>query len=96
MNSRNQVFKDKPIIGYRRLPNPRQQLTNSVVRYPPPLPVKQANKFTPVCTRLGKCKYCPKLKKIDKFVSFHSGKEFKCQNLPPKAQLTCELYNIST
>ena len=90
----NQVFKEKPIVGYKRLPNLRQQLTSSTIRYPPSAQTQKAPMRPVVCTRLGRCKYCPKLKKIGEFTSFHSGKIFKCQNLPPRAQISCELSNI--
>ena len=28
------IFKDPPIVGYRRLPNLRDQVMNAVVQYP--------------------------------------------------------------
>ena len=88
------VFPNSPMIGYRRLPNLRQLLTSSSICYPPPSTTDKPKSFIPVCTRLGKCTYCPKIKKIDSFVSHHTQRTFKCQKLPPKAQITCELYNI--
>ena len=63
------IFKDKPIIGYRRLPNLRDILTNSSITYPPALkPPGSSSQHVPVCTRLGRCTYCPKLKKT---ISYH-------------------------
>ena len=47
-----------------------------------------------VCTRLGKCTYCPKLKKLEQVTSFNSKRIFKCQGLPPKHKITCELSNV--
>ena len=48
----------------------------------------------PVCTRLGKCTYCPKIKKVEQIASFHSKRIFKCQALPLKHKITCELSNV--
>ena len=36
----------------------------------------------------------PSLTKISKFTSHHTGKEYKCQNLPTPVYLTCEISNI--
>ena len=81
------------LVGFRKLPNLRD-LTSSVIRYPPPEPPKKGNKLIPVCTRLGRCTYCPKIKKISNFTSFHTKKTYQCRNLPNKPSLTCELSNI--
>ena len=89
------IFKDKPLIGYRRLPNLRDTLTSSSIAYPPALkPPNQSSQHVPICTRLGRCTYCPKLKKLDKITSFHSNRIFNCQSLPPKHKLTCKLSNV--
>ena len=48
-----------------------------------------------ICTRLGKCTYCPKLHKINLFKSHHIGNTGnKCLNLPRPLWLTCEITNI--
>ena len=89
------IFKDKPIVGYRRLPNLRDILTSSSINYPPtPKPLGTAPPHVSVCTRLGKCTYCPKLKKLEQVTSFSSKRIFKCQGLPPKHKITCELSNV--
>ena len=89
------IFKDKPLIGYRRLPNLRNILTSSSIAYPPALKSpSQSSQHMPVCTKLGRCTYCPKLKKLDQITSFHRKRIFNCQSLPPKNKLTCELSNV--
>ena len=90
----NQIFSGKPIMGFRRLPNLRDNLTSAKIRYPPiekPMAVKS---HTPVCTRLGKFTYCPKIKKFDNITSFYTKKQFNCNNLPPRCKITCELSNL--
>ena len=58
------IFKTKPLIGYRRLPNLKDLLTSSTITYPPnPQPQARSSIHIPVCRRLGKCTYCPNLKK---------------------------------
>ena len=90
-----QIFKTKPLIGYRRLPNLEDILTSSSISYPPvPKPLTKTTQFLPICTRLGKCTYCPKIKKLEQITSFHTKKTFKCQSLPPKHKITCELSNV--
>ena len=89
------IFREKPLIGYRRLPNLKDILTSSNVTYPPlPTPMVQAQQLPPVCTRLGRCTYCPKLKKLEQITSFHTKQTFKCKSLPPKHRVTCELSNV--
>ena len=89
-----QIFKDKPLIGYKRLPNLKDLLTRSAITFPPTNETKQKIAFNTVCTRLGKCTYCPKLTKVDQITSFHTKKTFKCINLPPRHRYTCELSNV--
>ena len=90
-----QIFKDKPLVGYRRLPNLKDMLTSSSINYPPvPKPLGTPPVHVPACTRLGKCTYCPKIKKVEQITSFHSKRIFKCQALPLKHKITCELSNV--
>ena len=49
---------------------------------------------TPVCTRLGKCTYCPRIRKAEQITSFHTKQVFKCKSLHPKHKVTCELSNV--
>ena len=61
------IFKDKPLVGYRRLSNLKDMLTSSSINYPPvPKPLGTPLQHVPVCTRLERCTYCPKLKKKEK------------------------------
>ena len=88
-----QSFTQKPLIGFRRLPNLRDILTSNKISFPPSLPSSVTEK-PKVCTRLGKCTYCPKLTKISMFTSHHTGKQHKCINLHSKPLITCEISNI--
>ena len=90
----SQIFKDKPLIGFRRLPNFRDLLTSSTITYPPKPANVNPRVHIPVCTRLGKCTYCPKIKKVEQITSFQTDQVFKCKSLPPKHKLTCELSNV--
>ena len=91
------IFKNTPILGQRRLPNLRDILTSNKIRYPPQREIStQGNipEMPPVCTRLGKCTYCPLLQKKQEYRSKHTGKTHLCVNLPPHNRITCEIYNI--
>ena len=91
----SQIFSSKPLMGFRRLPNLRDILTSSTISYPPnPTTDAKQSVHIPVCTRLGKCTYCPKIKKAEQFTSFYSKQVFKCKSLPPKHKVTCELINV--
>ena len=58
------TFPSTPIVGFRKLPNLREILTKASISYPPQ--PKARAKLTPsVCTRLGKCTYCPLIHKIN-------------------------------
>ena len=90
-----QIFNTKPLMGYRRLPNLKDLLTSSTISYPPNTkPDTKKSDYIPVCTRLGECTYCPKLRKVDQITSFHSKQVFKCNCLPPKHKVTCELSKV--
>ena len=69
-------------------------LTSNKICWPPKEIKKEISKLPPVCTRLGKCTYCPKLHKITSFVSTHTNVTHKCKNLPETHRLTCKMYNI--
>ena len=47
---------------------------------------------TPVCTRLGRCKYCPLIKKMDSITCNFTKKSYQPIDLPK--HITCELSNI--
>ena len=86
-----QIFKTKPLMGYRRLPNLKDLLPSSTISYDPN---HKQSIHIPICTRPGKCTYCPKLRKVDQITSFHSKQVFKCKSLPAKHKVTCELGNV--
>ena len=89
----NGIFPEKPLIGFKRLPNLRNKLTSNTVQYPP-RKANQLKDLPPVCTRLGKCTYCPLLHKITEFINPHTGKTHKTVGLPEKHRITREMYNV--
>ena len=90
----SKIFTSKPLIGYRKLPNLRDILTSSTICYPPEIKPNSQKGIITSCTRLGRCTYCPRIKKVDKITSFYSKKTYLCKNLPSKACITCELSNL--
>ena len=85
------LFKDKPIIGFRRLPNLRDMLTNAAIVYPQSHSDKNDPKPT-ICTRLGKCTYCPLINKINTVKCNFTHKSHQTKDLPK--HITCELNNV--
>ena len=86
-----QPFTSKPIVGFRRLPNLKDMLTNASLIYPPVQ--KTTSTPTPsICTRLGKCTYCPMMKKLATINCSFTRKSFKPQDLPKHT--TCEINNV--
>ena len=86
------IFTLKPLIGFRRLPNLRDILTKIKISYPPKNHLRDEK--PKICTRLGRCTYCPRLTKISEFKSHHTGATHKCINLPKNTWLICEISNI--
>ena len=82
------LFPQKPIVGFRRLPNLRDILTNATTTYPPTKAIPTISHI-PICTRLGKCTYCPLMKKITTVKCNFTKKSHKTLDLPK--QVTCEL-----
>ena len=85
------IFLDEPLIGFRRLPNLRDYLTNATTTYPP-TPMTKSTPHIPICTRLGKCTYCPLIKKLGIVKCNFTKKSFKPIDLPK--HVTCELSNV--
>ena len=85
------IFKDKPIVGFRRLPNLRDKLTNACLIYPPAT-TTDIKPYLPVCTRLGKCTYCPLIKRRPTVTCNFTHKSFNTLNLPKN--FTCEINNV--
>ena len=89
----SKVFPQPPLIGFRRLPKLRDKLCSSFIKFPPQ--VAQVKSPIPkLCTRLGKCTYCPLFQEIETFTSHWNGREFICNSLPKKNNITCELSNL--
>ena len=86
------IFTQKSLIGFYRLPNLRNILTSNKITYPPTNKTLVIDK-PKACTRLGRYTYSPKLSKISNFTSHHTGKDYKCTNLPKSPYLTCEISN---
>ena len=90
-NDCSSTFPDKPIIGFKRLPNLRDILTKASITYPPQ--PKEAKSIIPThCTRLGKCTYCPQICKINEITCKISGQKHKPIDLPKHP--SCELSDI--
>ena len=54
------LFPKPPILGYRRLPNLRDLITNAEIDFP--AQQQEDRSIVPkICTRLGKCTYFPLL-----------------------------------
>ena len=84
-----QTFPEKPIIGFKRLPNLRDILTKASISYPPA--ENETRKIIPThCTR--KCTYCPIIKKVDNVTCKVTGRRFHTMDLPN--QISCELSDI--
>ena len=81
----------KPIVSFRRLPNLRNLLTNSCTNYPPiklHKPILKPN----ICSRVGKCTYCPLIKNKDRVSCNFTKKSHKTIDLPK--HITCEISNV--
>ena len=90
-NDCSSTFPDKPIIGFKRLPNLRDMLTKASISYPPKEMVR--TKLIPThCTRLGKCTYCPLITKISEITCNISGDKYQPKNL--LKLISCELSDI--
>ena len=87
-----QLFQ-KPIVGYRRLPNLKDKLTNAkctLIQNPKPeMPIKQIE----LCKKFLTCKYCLLLKKQEFTWNYNYTQKFAC-NIPPKGRITCKLHNV--
>ena len=84
------TFSEKPIVGFRRLPNLRDILTNASISYPAKEYKKQI--IAKHCTRLGKCTYCPLIQRDTTVKCNVTNKIHKLTKLPK--QTSCELSDI--
>ena len=85
------TFSEKPIVGFRRLPNLRDILNSASITYlPQNAPKKQI--IAKHCTRLGKCIYCPLIHKDTSLKCNVSNKIHNLTNLPKL--ISCELSDI--
>ena len=89
-----QIFPNKPLIGYRRLPNLRDILTSNKISWPPKEIKTNGSKLPPVCTRLGKCTYRPRVHKITAFHSTHTKRIHKCIEMTSLACYVCACANL--
>ena len=85
------LFSEKPVIGFRRLPNLRDMLTSASLRHPPIETAQEPQRAT-ICTRLGKCTYCPLIKKINRVTCNFSNKSYQLNDLPK--HITCKISNV--
>ena len=87
-----QTFPEKPIIGFKRFLNPRD-IYSSKPQFAYPLTEFDIDSIMPThCTCLGKCTYCPIIKKIDTVTCNITGKIYHTKVLPNK--ISCELSDI--
>ena len=85
------LFPKPPILGYRQLPNLRDLITNAEINYPEE--TNQDTGYKPKsCMRLGKCTYCPLIKKPSEATCNFTNTTYRCINLPKR--ITCEINNI--
>ena len=85
------TFKEKPLVGFRRLPNLRNLLTRAQISYPPSNIQKRTIRPT-YCTRLGKCTYCPLITPITQVKCKITHRTYPLTNIPPHK--TCEISDI--
>ena len=71
----------KGFLGFRRLPNLGEQLTSAKIQYQP-IENKEAISRLKICSRLGKYKYCPLIKKVSEIRCDYTKETFKLRNLP--------------
>ena len=87
----SQTFNSKPLVGFKRLPNLRNLLTKAEIAFPPTHKETKVIR-PPVCTRLGKCTYCPLINKIGEVECKTSHNKTKVSQVPK--HITCELSEI--
>jgi hypothetical protein len=89
------TFPSTLIIWYRRGRNLKLILVRAQVAYPPLVPIPKWDTVRPeVCKRLGKCTYCPKILKSDKFISFVTHRPYNILYIPNHRHMSCEITNI--
>ena len=90
-NDCSSTFQQKSLIGFKRLPNLRNLLTKAEIDYPPTIQVTPNIQST-ICSRLGKCTYCPLIKKIIKVQCKITHKTTKVTKVP--RHITCKISDI--
>ena len=87
------LFKKRPIVGYRRLPNLKDKLTNAICLYPEKPPKKPTNCSIDLCKKFLTCKYCKLIRYQTHTDNYNHTQKWKCQ-IPPKSRITCKLSNV--
>ena len=88
-----QLFQ-KPIIGFRRLPNLKDKLTNAKCTLQTDKPVKQTNSKIELCKKFLTCKFCKMIDKTKDYTwNYNYTQKFKC-NIPHKSRITCKIQNV--
>ena len=82
------TFSERPIVGFRRLPNLRDILTNASISYPEREEQKK-QLIAKHCTRLGRCTYCPLIHKNTTLKCNMTNKIHKLTKFPKL--ISCEL-----
>ena len=89
----SELFKEKPIIGFRKLPNLRDKLTNAKCIYPEPKVEKPPIPKIELCKKFLTCKYCAKFKYRTHTSNYNHTQEWKC-DIPQRSRVTCKINNV--
>ena len=76
---------------FQRVQNLKDSLTKATISFPPVDVVKKLPTQV-ICTRLGKCKYCPMIKYHKNVTCSYTKQTFTCNSVPKR--ITCELDNV--
>ena len=92
-NDLKEIFKERPMVAYKKLPTLGLLLTKAIVHYPTrDLPKQPRPK---VCTKApSKCKYCRIINKEDNIYCTQRHMSFNKLKVPTRPYLTCKICNI--
>ena len=92
-NDLKEIFRERPMVAYKKLPTLSTLLTNAKVQYPSIEPPKQTR--PKVCTKApSKCKYCRLLSKDDNTYCTKRQLCFTNLKVPTRPYLTCKICNV--
>ena len=92
-NDLREIFRERPMIAYKKLPTLGNLLTSSTVQYPSKNLRTQSR--PKVCTKApSKCKYCRIINKDDYIYCNQRQIHFNKLKVPTRPYLTCKICNI--